>query len=632
MPKLTIGMAHFDDFDGVYFTLQSLRLYHTELMSEVEVVVVDNNPQSVLGQAVKNFIQSQSQGTGGGVKYVEQASPTGTSPARNTIFQVATGDYVLVMDCHVLIAPGGLEYLLDYYSKHPDTSDLLTGPLLYDSMTQISTHFDDEWRSEMWGTWGTAWKCGCGDDGVVFSLKPSGEQNPVTKPRLVSPGYIPIESCGTCKKKLPILGWAGHEEAYSREGFNMLGMGKDDKPFEIPAQGLGLFSCRRDAWLGFNPDARGFGGEELYIHGKYREAGHKALCLPPLKWLHRFGRPSGVKYPLTRWNKIRNYVLEFTEMGWPLDPIHEHFVASGLMQEDHWELLVSDPVKAMDPNEGEGCGTCGAGDTGNHGSIKTIEDAYLYVKGIPRDLDQHLPKLKELAEQVDHVTEFSNRRESVIALLAGLPKTLVSYNTERDSLIRQVEGLENTSVDFTVTSKTSGEVSSIEETDLLFLDMEHTFDALLVELLKFGSSTTRRYIVMHDTQIHGSIGSDGGQGLLDAVAVFLAEFPEWSVIYHTAEQYGLTVLGKLKKDKPKLPSKLKMATNLAKAISTHVVTGGETTNAKDYKARLQACNLCDQRVDSQCAACGCFVDKKASLQSQNCPLARWPKLTTPVKP
>jgi hypothetical protein len=301
------------------------------------------------------------------------------------------------------------------------------------------------------------------------------------------------------------------------------------------------------------------------------------------------------------------------------------------MQEDHWELLVSDPVEATDPNA-EGCGTCGTGgDTGDFSFIKTLEDAYLYVKDIPRDLDKHLPKLKELAEQVGHVTEFSNRRESVLALLAGLPKTLTSYNTERDSLVRQVESLGSTSVDFTITSKPSVEVDNIEETDLLFLDMEHTFDALLIELLKFGSKSTRRYIVMHDTQIHGSIGSDGGKGLLDAVAVFLTEFPEWSVIYHTAEQYGLTVLGKLKKDKPKLPSKLAMAANLAKAVSTHIVTGSEITSKQDYEDRLSACNLCDQRVDSQCAACGCFVEKKASLQSQNCPLARWPKPTAPVK-
>ena len=31
-PDLTIGMATYDDFDGVYFTIQSLRLHHAEVM------------------------------------------------------------------------------------------------------------------------------------------------------------------------------------------------------------------------------------------------------------------------------------------------------------------------------------------------------------------------------------------------------------------------------------------------------------------------------------------------------------------------------------------------------------------------------------------------------------------------
>ena len=45
------------------------------------------------------------------------------------------------------------------------------------------------------------------------------------------------------------------------------------KPFEIDLQGLGVFACRKAAWPGFNPTLRGFGGEEGYIHEKFRRAG-----------------------------------------------------------------------------------------------------------------------------------------------------------------------------------------------------------------------------------------------------------------------------------------------------------------------------------------------------------------------
>lgn len=41
-------------------------------------------------------------------------------------------------------------------------------------------------------------------------------------------------------------------------------------------QGLGIFACRRDVWPGFNPRLRGFGGEEGYIHEKFRRAGGPA--------------------------------------------------------------------------------------------------------------------------------------------------------------------------------------------------------------------------------------------------------------------------------------------------------------------------------------------------------------------
>jgi hypothetical protein len=96
-------------------------------------------------------------------------------------------------------------------------------------------------------------------------------------------------------------------------------------PFEIPQHGLGIFGCKRDAWLGFNEHFRGFGGEEGYIHQKYRQAGRKTLCLPFLMWMHRFRRPAGVQYPLTRYNKIRNYIIGRIELDCPYDDVIEHF-------------------------------------------------------------------------------------------------------------------------------------------------------------------------------------------------------------------------------------------------------------------------------------------------------------------
>ena len=58
------------------------------------------------------------------------------------------------------------------------------------------------------------------------------------------------------------------------------GRDPEAEPFDVWGNGCGLFSCRRQAWLGFSEHFRGFGGEEGYIHEKFREAGRRVLCLP----------------------------------------------------------------------------------------------------------------------------------------------------------------------------------------------------------------------------------------------------------------------------------------------------------------------------------------------------------------
>ena len=53
--KFTIGMATYDDYDGVYFSIQSIRLCNPEIMNDVEFVIIDNNPESSHAKALKHF-------------------------------------------------------------------------------------------------------------------------------------------------------------------------------------------------------------------------------------------------------------------------------------------------------------------------------------------------------------------------------------------------------------------------------------------------------------------------------------------------------------------------------------------------------------------------------------------------
>lgn len=254
--KLTIGMCTYDDYDGVYFTLQSLRMYHSDVVDDAELLVVDNNPAGPCAEALKALEYSIPN-----YRYVPFQEWTGTT-VKEVVFREAAGEYVMCMDCHVFVVPGALRKLVDYFDENPDTSDLLQGPLIYDDLTTFATHFEPRWREGMYGTW--------------------------------------------------------EEDERGKES--------DSAPFEIPMQGMGLSACRKAAWPGFNPEFRGFGAEEFYIHEKIRQAGGRALCLPFLRWMHRFNRPMGVPYQ-NSWNdRIRNYLIGFSELGLDIEPVEDHFM------------------------------------------------------------------------------------------------------------------------------------------------------------------------------------------------------------------------------------------------------------------------------------------------------------------
>lgn len=254
-PKLTIGMATFDDYDGVYFSVMSLVLYHKAHLDNIEILIIDNNPDSEHGKAVKGLCSRVKQ-----ARYVAAGEYKGTA-VRERIFAEARAELVLCMDCHVFLHEGVVERLLDYAAANPNAKDLLHGPIFYDDHETYSTHMEPTWNSGFFGTWGV-----------------------------------------------------------DKRGADFNG-----EPFEIPLQGMGLFACFKSQWLGFNHRFRGFGGEEGYIHEKVRQHGGRVLCLPFLRWTHRFDRPAGTRY-VNVWNdRIRNYLIGWHELGLDTEPVLKHF-------------------------------------------------------------------------------------------------------------------------------------------------------------------------------------------------------------------------------------------------------------------------------------------------------------------
>ena len=166
--KLTIGMATYDDYDGVYFTTQAIRLYHPEITKDTELLIMDNHPEGSAAESLRGLADSME-----GCRYVAYNEAHGTAPPRNRIFQEAQTPLVMIVDCHVMFVPGSLQRLLDFFDMHPQCFDLLQGPLLSDDLSDSFTHFDPTWAAGMYGHWGTDER-GVDPEGEPFEIAMQG--------------------------------------------------------------------------------------------------------------------------------------------------------------------------------------------------------------------------------------------------------------------------------------------------------------------------------------------------------------------------------------------------------------------------------------------------------------------------
>ena len=264
--KLTIGMATFRDWPGVWATIQSIRLNHPECLDEIEIVVVDNDPQGDPDSGRESSHSSKCKGLCAriGAKYDHFTAVAGTAAAKGRIFDLATSPAVLVLDCHVILPAGSLRRLIDWFAARPDSKDLYQGPCIgdggYDDI--IGTHFHPAWGSLMYGQW-----------------------------------------------------------AHDAQGL------ASGEPFEIPMQGCFMFACNKSAWPGFHPLLRGFGPEEFHLHQRIRRNGGKCYCIPWLRGCHRFGNPAGSSPPgLHPSNRLRGHLITHLDTGEPaLTEIRKHF-------------------------------------------------------------------------------------------------------------------------------------------------------------------------------------------------------------------------------------------------------------------------------------------------------------------
>jgi len=163
----------------------------------------------------------------------------------------------------------------------------------------------------------------------------------------------------------------------------------------------------------------------------------------------------------------------------------------------------------------------------------------------PANIREHMILLSLLASQCNHVTEFGTSMGiSTSALLLALPRRLITYDIIRHQRVdRLVEVADLAHIDFSFRLANTAKLSTIEETDMLFIDSAHVEEQLAAELAH--AHQARRYLVFHDVETFGIQPevSGRGRGLVFALLNFLRLYhDQWEVQAHYRNNNGLTVL------------------------------------------------------------------------------------------
>jgi glycosyltransferase involved in cell wall biosynthesis len=547
---LSIGMPHFQDWEGAWATIQSVlwEALAAGVMDKIEIVVVDQSPESEAGKKVSGYLQGWVPRS----VYVPMEN-LGTAQGKNAVFARARGEWVLLLDCHAAIKPGSLGKMFRWMAENRFNGDLYGGVMdlgagyqwQRDAIAELA-----EWmfRSKRTDVLPTKF-AHLGDaafkyvsNRVVIWKQTSGHDG-TTGVTSTLHDYVLGTDHGFHSHVDRV--WQG--DSLGRWATDKRATSDDAEPFEVDNLAGWFLFCRRDSWLRVNPYhplMRGFGGEEGVMTLAFAKAGRKSFVAPFARATHRFGRADGVKFPLQINDRIRNYALAFHSLKAPeeMARMRHYFL------HERPDPTQSNDVKPFDEAELD---TIIAQAIADHEGLKSqqaernAEAMYERAWKTPSDINEHVPALRELASECDHVTEISSRWSiTTVALLAGRPRRLISI--DRAGCQGCISGgLEQLSLvtdcDLTLVKADVLEIE-IEETDGLLIDSHaHTAKQLTAELGRH-ADRVRLWIALHDTQIYGERADDGGPGLLPALRSFLLGHPEWAVASHTDINNGLTVL------------------------------------------------------------------------------------------
>lgn len=170
----------------------------------------------------------------------------------------------------------------------------------------------------------------------------------------------------------------------------------------------------------------------------------------------------------------------------------------------------------------------------------SLDELYDLASGLPSDIRAHVPTLRKLAKGRQTVVEFGVRFGiSTIALLAGRPKQLLSYDIADPPTQEVIAKAAGARWEFT---KGDSRQVTIPRCEVLFIDTLHTKEQLRAELERHHEKVAD-LIVLHDTETFPELWQPIG---------WLLETGQWRVESHTRADNGLTILrrkGRSQKDR-----------------------------------------------------------------------------------
>jgi len=550
-PKLIITIPEYNDRGGLWGMLHSLvsEIQRYQLEQYVEIMVVTQTPtllapeRHVTGFGTPEQKEHQPIGptvvagheplkgmcntfTARGVKvhYKEFAQPIGTSPAKRACVRFAAqekAEWVWICDSHLHFVPGSIHRFYKWVckTKNRNSKHLYHCPLLL-----------DEGKSAFTG---------------METRKPN---------------------------KLALI---GGDNLWGQFRTEAKLLSEDSKPEEIQAHGGFFFATRVDIALAtFGHDLfRGFGDPETILHEMRRAAGFKVYCLPAkiVACWHRFLKVRHNDYRSPWTDALRNHVIgvlmlrvhlmkeavsagfdepfEWLLASWvdAFPERKEQIYATGIKAAEEYAAWKADVEQMQEKAkqqkaEQQAAKACKI-------TEENLEQRFQRLANTPSDINEHLPKLKELASKCKSVCEFGTRDGvSTTALLAGKPAKVVTYDTNPSVINEALRRLkpEGTELFYKAGPQfNTATMPQIESCEMLLIDSLNTQEHVRNELTRHSESVSR-WIVLHDCSppfANMDEGGGPGKGVLAGIADWrqTPDGKRFKLAYENKANHGLQV-------------------------------------------------------------------------------------------